>query len=159
MHSRKNKALSLSHMYRPGFTLIEVMVVVAIVSILAGIAYPSYQESVRKGKRTEGRVALMGLMQQQEQYYSQHNGYIKFDASSAGEDEKRFKWFSGNTAANSAYEISGEACADDTIQNCVILSAKPGTVKVDAAYKDPVCGKLTLTSTGIKGADGQDCWK
>ena len=41
-----------------GFTLIELMIVVAIVAILAAIAYPAYTESVRKGRRAEARTAL-----------------------------------------------------------------------------------------------------
>lgn len=159
MHLQKNKMPSRIANPRAGFTLIEVMVVLVIVSILAGVAYPSYQESVRKAKRTEGRVALMELVQQQEMYYSQHNSYIKFDSSSSDVEAKRFKWFSGNKPSQSAYEISGDACLNDTIQNCVILTAKPGTDKVDPAYKDVACGALTLTSSGIKSADGRDCWK
>ena len=51
-----------------GFTLVEVMIVVAIVGILASIAYPSYQESVRKGRRAQARTALSELVQQQERY-------------------------------------------------------------------------------------------
>jgi type IV pilus assembly protein PilE len=158
MQSQKSEGWLVIHRCLHGFTLIEVMVVLVIVSILAGIAYPSYRDSIRKGKRTEGRAALMELMQQQERYYSQHNSYIVFNSSSTNEDEKRFKWFSGNKPANSAYEISADACENDTIQNCVLLAAKPGTEKVDKHFDDPTCGKLTLTSTGVKAADATNCW-
>ncbi|MGH8808016.1 MAG: type IV pilin protein [Noviherbaspirillum sp.] len=154
----KNDLKRFANLHR-GFTLLEVLVAVAIVGILAAIAYPSYTESVRKAKRTEGRSALLQLMQQLERFYSQRNTYIKFTSSSTSEDEKKFKWFSGDNPASSAYEISADACAGDTIRNCVLLTAKPGTSKVDAAFKDPVCGELTLTSTGVKSAAGPDCWK
>lgn len=147
-------ALQLWH----GFTLIEVMVVLVVVSVLASIAYPSYQDAVRKAKRAEGRTALMQLMQQQERYYSQHNNYIVFNSSSVNEDEKKFKWFSGSSPASSAYEISAEVCQDDTIQNCVLLRAKPGTDKVDKNFDDPICGEFTFTSTGVKAADASHCW-
>ena len=142
--------------HRSGFTLIELMIAVAVAAILAGIAYPSYIEHVRKAKRTEGKVALL---QQQERFYSQRGSYIAFSSSSVDEDEKRFKWYSGETEKSSAYEIVGDACQGETIKNCVLLTAKPGTSKVDTNFKDSACGNLTITSTGIKGADGDNCWK
>ena len=61
-----------------GFTLIELMITVAIVGILASIAYPSYIESVRKGRRAEARAALTELMQQQERFMTQNNTYRAF---------------------------------------------------------------------------------
>lgn len=144
-----------------GFTLMELMVVVAVVGILASLAYPSYQEAVRKTKRAEGRAALMQLMQQEERFYSQNTRYIAFTSESTDPDEKKFKWFSGDNPATSAYEISASACSGEAIQNCVVVSAKPGTGKVNASYKDPACGELTLTSTGSKTASGgaDYCWK
>jgi type IV pilus assembly protein PilE len=146
---------------RSGFTLIEMMVVVVIVGILAALAYPSYLESVRKAKRAEAKTVLLQLMQQQERYYSQNTSYIVFSSASSNADEKRFKWFTGETAKTSAYEIVGTACADDTIQNCVKLTAKPGTDKVNAAYADEFCGDLVMTSAGVKSSSGtqKQCWR
>lgn len=51
-----------------GFTLIELMIVVALIGILAAIAYPSYQQYVLKSKRTEAKAALMDLAQNQEKF-------------------------------------------------------------------------------------------
>lgn len=144
-----------------GFTLIELLIALAIAVILATLAYPTYVESVRKTKRAEGRTALMQLMQQEERYYSQSNRYIAFSSASTEANEKKFKWYSGDSAVSSSYEISAAACSDDVIQNCVLLTAKPGTDKVNKAYKDPACGTLTLSSTGTKKASGAapHCWK
>lgn len=159
MRSRKSKVHVANAGCAGGFTLIELMIAVAVAAILATIAYPSYQEAVRRGKRAEGRAALMQLMQQQERFYSQRNSYIAFSAASTDDDEKKFKWFSGDSAAASAYEISGVACDGETIENCVQLIAEPGSQKVGQNFADPVCGKLTFTSTGVKDADGDGCWK
>lgn len=141
------------------FSLTELMVVLAIAGILTGISLPSYRESVRKSKRAEGRAALMQLMQQQERFYSQHNTYIRFHSSSTDDEEKKFKWFSGSSAKGSAYEIKAEACPDESIENCVQLTAMPGTYNVDMKFKDRECGELALTSSGVKTASGADCWK
>ena len=143
--------------YQKGFTLIEVMIVAAIIAILASVAYPSYQDSVIKTKRAEARTALMQIMQQQERYYSQNNKYIEFSKA----NPNNFKWYSGESAAGSSYEIDAVACTDDTITNCVLLTATPGTTNVSAGYADTKCGNLMLTSTGVKSASGTatNCWK
>lgn len=142
-----------------GFTLIELMVVLAVIGILGSIVYPSYLEYVRKAKRSEARAALMQLMQQQERFYSQRNTYISFSSTSTEADAKRFKWFSGGSAAASAYEIAGSACSGTDLTECIELVATPGTNNVDPNYRDPKCGKLSVTSTGLQAADGDGCWR
>lgn len=58
-----------------GFTLIELMVTVAIVGILMAIAYPSYQDFVRRGIRSQGQQFLMDMAQRQEQYFLDQRQY------------------------------------------------------------------------------------
>lgn len=60
---------------RLGFTLIELMIVVAIVGLLAAIAYPSYQDSVRKGRRAEAITALYGIQLAQEKWRANNTAY------------------------------------------------------------------------------------
>lgn len=58
-----------------GFTLIELMTVVAVVGILSAIAYPSYVEHIRKSRRTDAKNALLDLASRQERYLTVHNTY------------------------------------------------------------------------------------
>jgi type IV pilus assembly protein PilE len=156
MRPRKSDLRALVRRRKHGFSLVELMVVLVIVAILAAITYPSYLESVRKTRRAEGRAALLQLMQQQERYYSQNGTYIAF--SSTGPNG--YQWFSGNTPASSAYEIAAEACEEDTLENCIVLTATPGTRSVSTAHRDDACGELSLSSNGVKTASGPgaDCW-
>lgn len=138
--------------------MIEVMVVAVIVAILASLALPSYRDAIRKSRRSEGRAALVQLMQQQERYYILHTRYQAFSADATDADAKKFKWHSGDSAAASAYEISGAACAGETLQDCILLVATPGSAKVDSGFDDPQCGVLALSSTGARSPATKDCW-
>ncbi len=144
-----------------GFTLIEVLIVCAIIAILAAVALPSYQDSVRKTKRAEGKAALLQVMQQQERFYSQNTTYAAFTAAaSAG-----FKTYSGESGAGKAnYQITGAACGGvTTLADCVILTATPSTGS--HVFVDTQCQTLTLTNLGVRGVTGGatmsaiDCWK
>lgn len=143
-----------------GFTLIELLIVVAIAGLLAALAYPSYAGYMAGARRIEGQTALLEAMQKQERYYANHNTYVAFSSGASGPDEKLFNWWSGQSAAQSAYELSGEACPGMPLQRCIILRAVPGTPKVDGNFRDDACQTLTLNSVGQTGATGpkKRCW-
>jgi type IV pilus assembly protein PilE len=143
-----------------GFTLVEILVVLAIVGILASLTYPSYAGYIARTRRIEGQIALLDIIQQQERYYSQHNTYVTFSSDSTETHEKRFKWWSGGAARGSAYELRGEACPGRAITECVVVKAIPGTGKVDDKFRDAACETLSLNSAGERGASGPHgrCW-
>jgi len=58
-----------------GFTLIELMITVAVVAIIAAIAYPSYQEQIRKTRRSDAKAALMNAAAIMERHYTQFGQY------------------------------------------------------------------------------------
>ncbi|WP_312669082.1 type IV pilin protein [Stutzerimonas nitrititolerans] len=132
-----------------GFTLIELMVTVVIIGILASIAFPSYQEFVKRGNRTEGQAFLSEVAARQERYFAQNNEYT--------DDVDKLKLKNGSTSETGKYELSividEDADADDGGY----------TLTAEEQFNDDACGNLTLTATGIKGVTGSkaaaDCWK
>jgi type IV pilus assembly protein PilE len=143
-----------------GFTLVEMMVVLVILAVLGALAYPTYAGYVRKTRRIEGQVALVEAMQQEERYYAQHNAYLPFSASSPDAGSGAFRWWSGSTAAASAYEVDARACPGHALDECVELRARPGTTRVDGRFRDPECETLTLDSAGEQKSSGSlaKCW-
>ena len=59
-----------------GFTLIELMIVVAVIGIIAAIAYPSYQDQVMSTRRGDAQGALMAFASSMERYYTQNGSYL-----------------------------------------------------------------------------------
>lgn len=146
-----------------GFTLLELLIVLAIIGIIASIAYPSYAAHLVRARRLEGKVALFEIMHRQESAYSRANRYGAFSAESAEpafSPANGFKWWSGASPADSAYEIRAQACEGAALAQCVELVATPGTDRVDRRFRDADCGALTLVSTGeSRAATGKPgCW-
>ena len=67
-----------------GFTLIELMIVVVIVAILAAVALPAYNDSVRKSRRTAAKTAVLDMASREEKFYTTNNAYAS-TASNLGE--------------------------------------------------------------------------
>ena len=67
-----------------GFTLIELMIALAIAAILASVAYPSYLSQVAKGRRADGKQALLELAQKLERFYTERGTYAGAALGGAG---------------------------------------------------------------------------
>jgi len=134
-----------------GFTLIEIMIVVAILGIISAIALPSYTEYVRKGKRTDAKVELMRVAQLQESYFVQNLSYAKDLTTGAGglglgatvksEQLEYTMSISSVTPAACTGLGGGTACTGFTL-----LADATGSQS-----NDTECMDFTLSNTGVKG--------
>ena len=129
-----------------GFTLIEVMIVVAIVAILAAIALPSYNEYIRRGHRAEARAGLLQAAQWMERASTATGTYPLAAAFPTGLQ----------TVPSDRYDISIASADGRTFT----LTATPKGAQVGDK-----CGTYTLTHTGLRGANGvtsgaivTECW-
>ena len=137
-----------------GFTLIELMIAIAIVGILAAIALPSYQEHVRRTNRAEAKGILLEIAQLLERNFTESSRY---DLKS---DTTNFTLPVTQSPKTGTAKYTIQFAAGTPTQNTYTLEAVPtGTMTNDA------CATLTLTHTGVKDVTGSpalsaaDCWQ
>ena len=148
-----------------GFTIVELLIVVAIIGVIAAIAIPSYQNYITRAGRTDGQTWLMTVMQAQERFYSQNQAYTANLGGGVGglaltnPSGGAVATNGSLTSEDGRYTISAAACANAVIANCVTLTA---TAQGQQAARDTECGNLTLDSRGTKGESGTGnvdaCW-
>jgi len=134
-----------------GFTLIELMIVVAIIAILSAIAYPSYQEQVRKGRRADAMAQMLTLAQAYERFYTSNNSYINgWAAISVGQTQ-------APTQGTAFYQLTSVEAGGG---RSFLITATP---QAAARQNEDRCGVLTIDQAGRKtksGAAGVDeCWR
>jgi type IV pilus assembly protein PilE len=153
-----------------GFTLVEVMIVVAVVAILAAIAIPSYQDYITRSKRAAARQVLMEASQYLERNYTTAGCYdfantpaclarsgsatvqpsTLLRAPSEGRISYSVVWTFSNSGQ--AYALTATPCG-------VTGAGCPSGA--ETSFSDPGCGVLTLDQTGLRGASGAiaTCWQ
>ncbi len=137
-----------------GFTLVELMVVVAIIAILAAVAIPAFQHQAMESRRADAKSALLDLATREERYYANNNVYTSAASSLYGTGASLP--LQVPTGSTPDYQISVSIPSSTT--PAFALSASPMNLQVGDA-----CGTYQLDNTGAQTntptpPSGTTCW-
>lgn len=147
--------------FQQGFTLIELMIVVAILGILAAVAYPSYKEHVAKGRRAEAKTALMSAQQWMERNYTES---YRYDKNNAGDAITALPTHLNQAPAQGGKNYDIGFTADPARESYTLEGKRAGMMTGDK------CGNFRLDQYGRKTLDSHSgfasdkaaldyCWK
>lgn len=150
---KTNRVFLAQSRMQQGFTLIELMITVAIVGILASIAYPSYSQYVTKSNRAAAEGFITSVTSKQQQYL--------LDARVYATDMATLGYTSANIPTEVSKNYTVTLTADNTAPPTYTVTATP-IPGGSQASNDTKCGALTLDQAGTKGKSGTgsvaDCW-
>ncbi|WP_272885312.1 type IV pilin protein [Aliamphritea ceti] len=126
-----------------GFTLLELMIVVAIIGIITAIAYPSYQSYLQDTRRADAQGSLLELAQWMEREFTVNGTY----QDGGGNPTLPF--------------VTSPKNGNDTFYSLTVAASAASfvlTATTSGAQQGDRCGAMTLANTGAKGAAVNDCW-
>jgi type IV pilus assembly protein PilE len=122
-----------------GFTLVELMIVVAVVAILAAVTYPSYTEYVARGHRTELKADVAAAQQWMERFYSELYRY-------PSNDEFQAQAFHRSPSGGGSQQYALAITVPTGSQSYTLVAAR----EAHSGMANDPCGNLSVTSTGVK---------
>jgi type IV pilus assembly protein PilE len=124
-----------------GFTLVELLVVLAIVAIILTFAYPSYLNQVIKARRADGHALLYEAAQRQQRHFTENNAFT----ATIGDGGLEL-----NTSSQEGYYTLSVDRPSSTTYTLTAATVAPQTADTD-------CGNLTITHLNVKGCTASGC--
>ena len=152
-----NKNPTKSRNAQRGFSLIELMIVVAIVAIISAFAYPSYQRYVIKAKRSVAQNALLQVADRQQQFFMDNKRFAA-DVTNLGFPASPYVVDDNGTPTVAS---DGDAVYSLSLSNVTATTWTATAAPLNGQLsRDTYCGSLTITQTGAKGKSGtsDECW-
>ena len=129
-----------------GFSLIELMIVVAIIGILAGIGIPAYQNHMLKAHRADAQTVLLDLAARQERFIAQNPAGYATDISGSGVNGLNL---GRTTSREGYYDLTVAANATSYLLTATATGGQAN---------DTDCATITFSSAGVKSGTTRDCW-
>jgi len=143
-----------------GFTLMELMITVGIISILAGIAYPSYLKQMQKSNRSDAKILLSDVSQRLQRCFTAHSKYNPAAGTCTVVDDLQAP---AGIESTEGYYVVKIAAAADLTASTYLLTVTPVAGKKQETDDD--CDTFTIDQAGVRaaldsgGADNTDeCW-
>lgn len=136
--------------FSSGVTLIELLIAVLVLAIITAVAVPSYQDSIRKSRRSSAKVLLTTTAQLMERYYTENASYVDSKGNCGIALPINSEVDPGTGTAY--YQIAAGGC--EATANAFTLTATP----LGSQAKDTTCGDFKLTNAGVKTAGSTSCW-
>jgi type IV pilus assembly protein PilE len=148
------KQMSSRRLNLAGFTLVELMITVVVVSILMSIAIPAYNAQIRKGRRTEAKTALLDLAGREERYFNTNNTYTNMAANLGYAPAGSTTTVTNLAVGSGYYQVTASSpAANGVAAPSYEVTATPRTPD---QQNDTQCQWFSVDSTGKQLANTQN---